>query len=270
MKFSEKVVIITGASSGIGRELAKEFAKQGAYVVAAARSKDKLASLKENINKTGGHLLIIPTDVSRESDCKNLIESTISKFGKIDVLISNAGISMRALFVDSDISVVKKLMDVNFWGAVYCTKFALPFLLKSGGSLVGVSSIAGYKGLPGRVGYSASKFALQGFLETIRSENQKNGLHVLITCPGFTSSNIRNTALAADGSEQGESPRDEDKMMGAEDVAVKIARAINKRKRTLVLTTQGKLIVLLNKFFPVFLDKMIYKGMAKEPNSPFK
>ncbi len=270
MEFSEKVVIITGASSGIGRALTIEFAKQGAFVVAAARSKDKLASLEANLKKSGSNLFVIPTDVSREADCKNLVDSTISKFGKIDILISNAGISMRALFVDSDISVVKKLMDVNFWGAVYCTKYALPFLLKSGGSLVGVSSIAGYKGLPGRVGYTASKFALQGFLETVRSENLKNGLHVLIACPGFTSSNIRNTALAADGSQQGESPRDEDKMMSPEDVAVKIARAIDKRKRTLVLTTEGKLIVWLNKFFPALLDKMIYKSMAKEPNSPFK
>jgi len=177
---------------------------------------------------------------------------------------------MRALFQDSDISVVKKLMDVNFWGAVYLAKYALPSLLKSRGSLVGVSSIAGYKGLPGRVGYTASKFALQGFLEVVRTENLKKGLHVLIACPGFTSSNIRNTALAADGSQQGESPRDEDKMMRAEDVALRIIRAIKKRKRTLVLTTEGKLIVLLNKFFPALLDRMIYKNMAKEPNSPFK
>ncbi|OQX81269.1 MAG: short chain dehydrogenase [Bacteroidetes bacterium 4484_276] len=270
MEFNEKVVIVTGASSGIGRALVNEFAKQGAYVVAAARSKDKLASLEANLKKSGNSLLVIPTDVSLEEDCKNLIDATISKFGKIDILVSNAGISMRALFQDSDISVVKKLMDVNFWGAVYLAKYALPSLLKSRGSLVGVSSIAGYKGLPGRVGYTASKFALQGFLEVVRTENLKKGLHVLIACPGFTSSNIRNTALAADGSQQGESPRDEDKMMRAEDVALRIIRAIKKRKRTLVLTTEGKLIVLLNKFFPALLDRMIYKNMAKEPNSPFK
>lgn len=270
MEFNEKVVIVTGASSGIGRALVNEFAKQGAYVVAAARSKDKLASLEANLKKSGNNLFVIPTDVSLEEDCKNLIDATISKFGKIDILVSNAGISMRALFQDSDISVVKKLMDVNFWGAVYLAKYALPSLLKSRGSLVGVSSIAGYKGLPGRVGYTASKFALQGFLEVVRTENLKKGLHVLIACPGFTSSNIRNTALAADGSQQGESPRDEDKMMRAEDVALRIIRAIKKRKRTLVLTTEGKLIVLLNKFFPALLDRMIYKNMAKEPNSPFK
>ncbi len=177
---------------------------------------------------------------------------------------------MRALFVDTEIDVIKKLMDVNFWGTVYCTKFALPYLLKSKGSVTGVSSIAGYKGLPGRTGYSASKFAIHGFLEVLRIENMKKGLHVLTACPGFTASNIRNTALAADGSQQGESPRDEEKMMTANEVAERIVNAIRKRKDRLTLTFQGKLTVWLNKFFPAMLDKMVYNHMAKEENSPLK
>jgi len=177
---------------------------------------------------------------------------------------------MRALFEDTDLHVIGKLMDVNFWGTVYCTKYALPHLLKTKGTLVGVSSVAGYKGLPGRTGYSASKFAMQGFLGVVRTENLKKGLHVLIACPGFTSSNIRNTALAADGTQQGESPRDENKMMSAEDVATRIMKAIKQRKRNLVLTTQGRLIVFLNKFFPSLLDQIIYNQLAKEPDSPFK
>jgi short-subunit dehydrogenase len=177
---------------------------------------------------------------------------------------------MRALFEDTDLSVIRKLMDINFWGTVYCTKYALPSLLDSKGSLIGVSSIAGYKGLPGRTGYSSSKFAMQGFLETIRIENMKKGLHVLIACPGFTASNIRNTALNEKGEVQGESPRDEGKMMSAEEVARHITQAIQKRKHRLTLTTQGKLTVWLNKFFPKFLDKQVYKHMAKEPDSPFK
>jgi short-subunit dehydrogenase len=160
-------------------------------------------------------------------------------------------------------------MDINFWGTVYCTKYALPFLLKSKGSVVGISSIAGYKGLPARTGYSASKFAMQGFLESLRIENLKKDLHVLIACPGFTASNIRNTALAADGSQQGESPRDEGKMMQPNEVALALMRAIEKRKRTLTLTTQGKLLVFLNKFIPAQVDRMVFKQMAKEPDSPF-
>ena len=177
---------------------------------------------------------------------------------------------MRALFESTELSVIKQLMDINFWGTVYCSKYALPYLLKSKGSIVGVSSIAGYKGLPGRTGYSASKFAMHGFLEVLRIENMKKGIHVLIACPGFTASNIRNTALAADGSQQGESPRDETKMMSAQEVAERIIQAIEKKKDRLVLTREGKLIVLLNKFFPKFMDKMVYNHMAKEPDSPFK
>jgi len=270
MEFTEKVIVITGASSGIGRALATEFVKQGAFVVAAARSAKNLTTLEEELKNSKGKLLAVVTDVSREEDCKNLIETTISAFGKMDVLISNAGVSMRALVEDLDLRVIRRLMDVNFWGTVYCTKYALPHLLKSKGSLVGVSSVAGYKALPGRSGYSASKFAMQGFLGVVRAENLKKGLHVLIACPGFTSSNIRNTALAADGTQQGESPRDENKMMSAEDVALRIIKSIKKRKRNIVLTSEGRLIVFLNKFFPTLLDQIIYNQLAKEPDSPFK
>jgi dehydrogenase/reductase SDR family protein 7B len=166
--------------------------------------------------------------------------------------------------------VIRQLMDTNFWGTVYCSKYALPYLLESKGSLVGISSIAGYKGLPGRAGYSASKFAIQGLLEVIRIENMKKGLHVLIACPGFTSSNIRNIALAWDGNSQGETPLNESQLMSAEEVALRISAAIQKRKRSLILTNQGKMTVLLNKLFPGFMDKMVYNHMAKEPNSPFK
>lgn len=266
----DKVVIITGASSGIGLALAENFAKRNAKIVLAARSLDKLTSIEEELKTFNKNILIVKTDVSKESDCENLIRKTIEKFNRIDILINNAGISMRALFESTDLSVIKQLMDINFWGTVYCSKYALPHLLKSKGSLVGVSSIAGYKGLPGRTGYSASKFAMHGFLEVLRIENMKKGLNVLIACPGFTASNIRNNALAADGSLQGESPRDEGKMMSAEEVAGHIILAIEKKKDRLVLTREGKLTVILNKFFPKFMDKMVYNHMAKEPDSPFK
>ena len=268
--FNDKVVVITGASSGIGKALAKEFARRKAKIVMAARNKERLHNAMTEVERSGADVVAVPMDVSKEADCRKLIEMARESFGKIDILINNAGISMRALFEDTDLAVIKQLMDINFWGTVYCTKYALPFLLESRGSLVGVSSIAGYKGLPGRAGYSSSKFAMHGFLETLRIENMKKGLHVLTACPGFTASNIRNTALNEKGEMQGESPRDEDKMMSAEEVAVHIARAIEKRKDRLTLTRQGKLTVLLNKFLPRFLDKQVYKHMAREPDSPFK
>ncbi len=266
----DKVCIITGASSGIGKALAFELAGYKAKLVLAARNEKELEELKPQLEKLGAEVMVVKTDVSIEADCKNLIEQTITRFHSIDVLINNAGISMRAIFEDVELSVLKRLMDTNFWGTVYCTKYALPYLLASKGSVTGVSSIAGYKGLPGRTGYSASKFAMQGFLEVLRIENLKKDLHVLIACPGFTASNIRNTALAKDGSMQGESPRDEDKMMTAAEVAKHIVNAIRKRKNKIILTSMGKMTVTLNKFFPKFMDKMVYGHMAKEPNSPIK
>ncbi|MBN1198428.1 MAG: SDR family oxidoreductase, partial [Bacteroidales bacterium] len=238
-------------------------------VVLADMNEESLQTTFSTLQPYTTDILAVKTDVSLESDCQHLIRQSVERFGGIDVLINNAGISMRALLADASLDVLRRVMAINFWGMVYCTKFALPHLLQSQGSLVGISSVAGYKGLPGRTGYSASKFALQGFLEVVRIENMKKGLHVLIACPGFTASNIRKTALAADGRQQGESPRNEDKLMPAEEVAHHILKAVERRKDRIILTSQGKLTVLLNKFFPKFMDKMVYNHMAKEPDSPF-
>ncbi len=264
-----KIVIVTGASSGIGKATALRFAQKGAHLVLAARSVAKLNILLEQLTPFGVEVLIVPTDVSKEADCKNLMDKALEKFGRIDVLVNNAGISMRAAFADLELDVLKKVMDVNFWGTVFCTRYAMGSILKSKGSIVGVSSIAGYKGLPGRTGYSSSKFAMHGFLESIRIENLKKGIHVLIACPGFTASNIRNTALDSNGSVQGETPRDEQKMMQPEEVAKAIVIAVEKRKDRLTLTTNGKLTVFLNKFFPKMVDKLVFNHMSKEPGSPF-
>jgi short-subunit dehydrogenase len=266
-----KVIIITGASSGIGLACAREFAKRGAHLSLGARNMEALESLKTELINQGHKVIVTQTDVSKEEDCRHLIDETIKQFGKIDILINNAGISMRALFKDVEISVLKRLMDVNFWGAVYCTKYALPYLQSAKGSVVGVSSIAGFIGLPGRTGYSASKFAMHGFLETLRTENLKTGLHVLIAAPGFTASNVRKVALTANGQQQGETPRSEEKMMSPEKVAIHLANAIIKRKRTLILTfMEGKLTVFLRKWLPSLIDRLAYNHMAKEPDSPFK
>ena len=265
-----KVVVITGASSGIGRACAEFFSEKGFDVVISGRSVERLAEVEQSILKKGRMVCKVVADVSVESDCKKIIEESIRYFGHIDVLINNAGISMRALFEEVDLNVLRKLMDTNFWGAVYCTKFALTYLLESKGSVVGVSSIAGKKGLPGRTGYSASKFALEGFMETLRTENLKKDLHVLVACPGFTATHIRTSSLMADGTKQAQSPRDENKMMSAEKVAEHIYQAVIHRKRDLILTGNGKLTVLLNKFFPSLMDKIIYNHISKEPESPFK
>ena len=187
--FKGKTVVVTGASSGIGRALAEYFAAAGANAVLGARHEDALREIVGRIGAAGGHAAYAVCDVTREADCKRLIDTAVDTFGGVDVLICNAGISMRALFDEVDLAVLHKLMDVNFWGCVNCTKYALPYIQRVHGSIVGVSSVAGIHGLPGRTGYSASKYAMTGFLETIRIENRKKGVHVMIACPGFTASN---------------------------------------------------------------------------------
>lgn len=266
----DRVAIITGASSGIGKALAYELSSRGAIVILAARNGEALAKIVSDLQAKGRKAAAVRADVSIEEDCQKIIDFAVNEFGRIDILVNNAGVSMRAIFEAVDLDVIHRLMQVNFWGTVYCTKYALPYLLAAKGSVTGISSIAGFKGLPGRTGYSASKAAIQGFLDSLRVENLHKGLHVLIACPGFTASNIRFTALNANGSVQGESPRDENDMMTAEEVARKIADAIEKRKKFLIMTFTGKLTVFLNKIFPSLMDRVVFNHMAKEPDSPFK
>ena len=267
---ANKIVIITGASSGIGEAMAKEYAAQGAKVVLGARSVQKLQLLAGDIRSKGGQAAYCGVDVTDPAECKELIDTAVREFGGIDVLICNAGISMRAIFDDVELDVLHKLMDVNFWGTVNCCKYALPYLQASKGSIVGISSVAGLHGLPGRTGYSASKYAMTGFLETLRIENLKKGLHVMIACPGFTASNVRFSALTADGSQQGETPRDEAKMMTADEVARIVAKGILKRKRLCLMENEGRATHFVKKFAPAFLDRMFYLVMSKEPESPLK
>jgi dehydrogenase/reductase SDR family protein 7B len=270
MKFIDKVVIITGASSGIGLACARAFAAKGSKVVLAARSEEKLNQIFQDFDCNGHDCMAVKTDVTIQSDCENLINKTIAKYGKIDILVNNAGISMRALFQDVEMDVLKKVMDVNFWGTVYCTKYALPFILQSKGTIVGISSIAGFHGLPGRSAYSASKFAMQGFLESVRIENLKNDISVIILSAGFTSSNIRINALDAHGDPQGETPLPEGKLMPPERVAKNVLRSIRKRKRNRIMTTEGQWLVFFQRIIPRLVDITIYNKFKREPNSPLK
>ncbi|MFI3258672.1 MAG: SDR family oxidoreductase [Rikenellaceae bacterium] len=265
-----KCVIVTGASSGIGEALAREYAALGAKVVLGARQESKLQEIVEQIKAKGGEAVYSVADVVKVEDCEALVRSAIDNFGGVDVLICNAGLSMRALFDDVDLEVLHRLMDVNFWGTVNCVKYALPYIQMSMGSIVGVSSVAGLHGLPARTGYSASKYAMTGFLETIRIENMKKGVRVMIACPGFTASNVRLAALTANGNSQGETPRDEDKMMSAEQVARIIIGDTQRGVRLSLMEFNGRATHFIKKLFPAFLDKMFYSHMAKEPDSPLK
>jgi len=262
--FKDKVVVVTGGSEGIGKALVEELMAQGAKVATCARNYDKIYNLQLQFANVLFHAQTC--DVSNEQDCKKFIDSTIKLFGGIDILINNAGISMRALFKDVDLQVMRKVMDINFWGAVYCTRYALPSIIAKKGTIVGISSIAGYRGLPGRSGYSASKHAMQGWLEALRTELMDSGVNVMWASPGFTTSNIRNAALNKDGQPQGESPLDESKLMTAKEVAEIILKAIEKRKRSVVMTFDGKRAVFMNRFFASVADKFVHKFFIKDGN----
>ncbi len=266
----DKVVIITGGSSGIGKALAQVFGSQGSRILITGRNADDLSAAVAELKQQGIAIHGFVADVSREEDNRKMAEEAIRVYGRIDILINNAGITMRALFEDVDLDIVRKVMDINFYGVLYATKHCLPEIMRNKGSVIGISSIAGYRGLPARTGYSASKFALNGFLEVLRTEMLKKEVHVLTACPGFTASNIRKRSLTKDGQTQGDSPRDEEKMMTAEECARHIYKATVRRKKILILTAQGKFTVFLNKWFPGLTDRLVYNVMAKEANSPLK
>lgn len=264
----DKVVIITGGTSGIGKACAKLFIENGAKVVITGRDQKKLDHTSRELQN--GDIIAIQADSSVEEDNKRIVDLTVDRFGRIDILINNAGISMRALFQDLQLDVFKKVMDINFYGSVYATKYCLPHILRSKGAIVAISSVNGFRGTPARTAYTASKYAMNGFMESLRTEVMNQGVHVMVVCPGFTASNIRQTALKADGSIQGESPREEEKLMPPEEVAQEVIKGLQKRKRDVILTGQGKLVNFLNKWIPGTMDQLVYKHMAKEKDSPFK
>lgn len=266
----DKVVIITGGSSGIGKALAAEFGRRGSRVLITGRDGDALEQAVAELRQKGIDVAGFRADVSRQEDNRLMAEEAVKRFGKIDILINNAGISMRALFSEVELDVIRKVMEINFFGVLYATRYCLPEIIRNKGSVIGISSVAGFRGLPGRAGYSSSKFALNGFLEVLRTELLKSGVHVLTACPGFTASGIRQRSLTKDGTPQKVSPRNEEKMMTAEECARHIYRATVKRKRIIILTAQGKLAVWLNKLFPGLADRMVYNVMAREANAPIR
>ncbi|MEY4051999.1 MAG: SDR family oxidoreductase [Chitinophagia bacterium] len=259
--FTDKIVVITGGSDGIGKALVAQFLALGAKVATCGRSVNKLSLLTSEFSAS--NLFTAQVDVSKQNESEAFIMQVVDKWGRIDILINNAGISMRALVSEVSVQTLQNVMDINFWGTVYCTKAALPSIQQNKGVIVGVSSIAGYRGLPGRSGYSASKFALNGWLEALKTELYTSGTHVMWVCPGFTTSNIRNAALDKNAKAHGESPMDEGAMMSSEQCATHIIHAIEKRSRSLVLTFTGKRTVFMNKYFPAWADKLVHHFFFK-------
>lgn len=260
--FDNKVVVVTGGSEGIGRAIVEKLLNINCKVATCGRNSDKLYQLQvANPNKP---LHTKVADVSNETDCRQFIASTIDAFGGIDVLINNAGITMKALFADTDLQGIRQMMDVNFWGSVYCTKYALNEIIKSKGDIVGISAIAGNRGLPGRSGFSASKWAMQGWLEALRTELLETGVNVMWVSPWFTHSYVGSVTQGkiAPAPEK-LSPIHEAGMLTVEECAEKILSAVASHKRSTVLTVRGKLTVFFSKLFPAMADRMVRKFFFK-------
>ena len=262
--FKDNVVIITGASSGIGRELACQLADQGAWLSLAARDAGRLQETAETCRKRGGRAISVQTDVSVQDDCHNLIECTIAEYGRIDTLVNNAGISMWTRFDElQDLAVFDQVMRVNYFGAVYCSHYALPYLKKTRGRLVGVSSLAGKNGVPTRAGYSASKHAMVGFFDSLRIELVDTGVSVTLIYPGFVTSEIRERAFGPDGKPLGISPVREAEVMSVEECARLIVNAMARRKREEVMTLRGKLSQWVKLVAPGYVDNTVRKAIAE-------
>jgi short-subunit dehydrogenase len=262
--FNQNVVVITGASSGIGKELALQLAEKKAWLVIAARNIQKLEEVKNECKKFGGRVLTVRTDVADKEQCKNLIDETIKEYGRIDTLINNAGITMWTKFEDiTDIDLFEKIMRVNYLGSVYCTYYALPFLKESKGRLVGISSLTGKTGVPTRTAYSASKHAMAGFFDSLRIELADSGVSVIMIYPGFVDTEIRGKELGADGNQIGENKLVNTKTMNVKTCTEIIVNAVAKRKREVVMTMKGKLGIKLKLISPSLVDKIAQKAIIK-------
>ncbi len=262
--FRGKVVIITGASSGIGRETARQLAKQGAWLSLAARDAERLEQAAEECRQRGGRALSVKTDVAIESDCQNLIGQTVAEYGRLDTLINNAGISMWTRFEQlQDLSILDNVMRVNYLGAAACTYYALPYLKQTRGRLAAVSSLAGKNGIPTRSGYAASKHAMAGFFDSLRIELAETGISVTMIYPGFVTSEIRERAYGADGQPLRKSPVRENEVMSAEECARLMIKAIERRKREEVMTRRGKLGLWLKLVAPGMVDKVARKAIEE-------
>lgn len=249
----DKVIIVTGASTGIGAALARELSRRGAKLTLAARSEEKL----HEVTKDCPDSIVVPTDVTDPEACKKMVTQTVEHFGRIDVLVNNAGQSMLSRFDEiEDLSIFEKLIQVNYLSAVYCTHAALPHLKASNGLIVAVSSGAGKTGIPLRTGYCASKHAMQGFFDSLRIELLDSGVDVSVISPGFVDTNIREHSLGADGKPLGRNPLRGEKLMSAEECARQIADVIESRRRELVMGTSAKLAIFGKMIAPRLVDRM--------------
>lgn len=262
--FKDNVVVITGASAGIGLEVARRLAKDGAHLVLGARSADLLDQAAKEFRASGARVITVPTDVSDRDQCEALINAAVREFGRIDTLINNAGISMHARFDElHDIEAVERITAINYFGAVYCTWFALPHLKKSHGRLVAVSSLTGKNGVPTRTLYSGTKHAMAGFFDSLRIELKNDGVSVTVIYPGFVATDIAERALGPNGKPLGTRPVVKNQIMSVEECAAITIDAAAKRKREVIMTSRARIGMILKAVWPSFIDGLAERGIKK-------
>ena len=233
--FQDKVVLITGSSSGIGRAVALRLAQYGAKVILAARGREALADVQREIENNNGVALCAPTDVTDATQCEKVVETTMREFGQLDIVINSAGVSMKGFFADSKLPALEKLMQVNFFGTMYITHFALPHIKKSKGSLVAISSLSGKRGTPYYTMYGATKFAIQGLYDSLRLELRKDGVHVGIFAPGFVDTPLHSKVLRPDGEVWTSIPKPPLRIWPVEKCVNNIVYLLRKRKSEVLL-----------------------------------
>lgn len=263
MKYKNKTVWITGASSGIGKALAKKFSEEQANIILSSRNITELQNLKSEIESDVCKVEVEVLDLTNQESFDEIVSRIINKFSTIDLLVNNGGISQRSLVEETDLSVDRKLMEVNFFGTVALTKAVLPIMLKQGiGQIAVVTSIVGKFGFPLRSAYSASKHALQGFFDTLRAETQDRGIKVSIIIPGRIKTNISIGAIVADGNSYGKMDQGQEEGMSAEDAANKIYRGLSSEKKEILVGRKELLMVHIRRFFPSLYYRLASKVSA--------
>jgi short-subunit dehydrogenase len=259
-----RTIIVTGASDGIGAALALTLADQSTNLVLAARNEGKLRDVARQCEDAGARTHVAGTDVADRSACQALMERTVAAFGGIDILVNSAGISMLCRFDEvQDLSMFERLIQVNYLGAVYCTYYALPWLKKSCGLVVAISSLQGKTGFPLYTGYSASKHAMQGFFDSLRIELHGSGVDVLVVSPGPVATSIQANRLAGDGKVPVTKEQQGSGEMHVHECARQIARAIRGRRRELVMTVPGKLIGWMKQLAPASVDRLVDRAVRR-------
>ena len=262
--FRDKIVVITGASAGIGLELARRLSLEGAALVLAARNAALLEGAASACRTLGARVLAVPTDVAEKDECRKLIEVAVSEFGRLDVLVNNAGISMHARFDEiGDIEAADRIMRINYLGAVYCTWYALPHLKRSRGYIVAVSSLTGKTGVPMRTLYAATKHAMAGFFDSLRIELKRDGVGVTVVYPGFVATDIAERALGPDGRLLGTRPVAKHAVMTVEECVDRMLSAMRTRRRELVMTRRARIGQIVKVLAPAAVDRLAERAIER-------